>query len=146
MTSMARSVTATWWIWTAGWLGMLLLALVNGTLRAVVVQPVLGESLARAIATVVLLAALAAYVWWMQGRWPIPTARQAWLTGMAWVVLTLTFEFGWGRLVERLSWSTMLADYDVAAGRIWVLVPLGIAVAPALSRFAAARRRSTTTR
>jgi hypothetical protein len=32
--------------------------------------------------------------------------------------MTLTFEFGIGRLVEGLSWSTMLADYDVTRGRI----------------------------
>jgi hypothetical protein len=44
--------------------------------------------------------------------------------------MTLTFEFAWGRLVEGLSWATMLADYDVTASRIWLLVPIWTALAP----------------
>jgi hypothetical protein len=48
--------------------------------------------------------------------------------------MTLTFEFGWGGLVEGLSWPTMLADYDLTAGRIWVLVPIWTAMAPAVVR------------
>jgi len=50
------------------------------------------------------------------------------------VTTTLAFELGWGRFVEHLAWSTMLADYDLTAGRIRVLVPIGILVAPALAR------------
>ena len=46
--------------------------------------------------------------------------------------MTLTFEFGFGRLVEGLSWSTMLADYDVTSDRIWVLVPLWTAAVVAV--------------
>ena len=54
--------------------------------------------------------------------------------GMSWVVMTLGFEFGSGRLVGKLAWSELLADYDVRAGRIWVLVPLWTAVAPEVMR------------
>jgi hypothetical protein len=53
------------------------------------------------------------------------------------------FEFGWGGLVEGLSWATMLADYDVTAGRIWVLVPIWTALAPVVvRRTEAARHRA----
>jgi len=100
------------------------LALLNGTLRAVVTQPWLGEEVARRLATVVLLVVLTAYVWLLHRRFPLPSLRSAWAVGLAWTAMTLTFEFGFGRLVEGLSWSTMLADYDVTRGRIWVLVPL----------------------
>lgn len=123
------------------WFGMLALALVNGTLRAVVTQPLLGETAARALATVFLLAALTGYVWWLHRRRPIPTARQAWAIGLAWVAMTLAFEFGWGRAVEGLSWPAMLADYDVTAGRIWVLVPVWTALAPVVVRRAQAAHR-----
>lgn len=138
---LASASRRAWHAWLLGWTGMLALALLNGTLRATIVQPLLGETIARAAATVLLLLALAGYVTWMQRRWPIPTARQAWAVGTAWVALTLAFEFGFGRFVEGLAWTTMLADYDVTAGRIWVLVPIGIAVAPALARRRWIRRR-----
>ena len=35
-----------------------------------------------------------------------------------------------GRFVSGLSWREMLAEYDLASGRLWALVPLWIAVAP----------------
>lgn len=120
--------------WPPGWLGLLLLAMLNGTLRARVLQPRLGEETARRLATAVLLAALSGYVRWLHRRHPIPTARQAWMVGLAWVVMTLGFEFGFGRLVARVSWSKLLADYNVLAGRIWVLVPAWTAVAPEVMR------------
>jgi len=103
---------------------MVVLAVLNGTLRAVVLQPRLGEEVARRLATVVLLALLTGYVWLLHRRFPLPSTRSAWTMGLTWTALTLTFEFGFGRLVEGLSWATMLADYDVTRGRIWVLVPL----------------------
>jgi hypothetical protein len=124
----------TWTAWLLGWFGMLALAMLNGTLRAAVTQPLLGETAARALATLILLAALTGYTWWLHRRWPIPTARQAGAIGLTWVAMTLTFEFGWGGLVEGLSWPTMLADYDLTAGRIWVLVPIWTATAPAVVR------------
>ena len=113
---------------------MLVLALANGTLRALVVQPAIGEEAARRVATVVLLGVLTGYVWWLHRRRPIPTARQSWAIGSAWAGLTLAFEFGWGGLVEGLSPGTMLADYDVTAGRIWALVPIWTVAVPAVVR------------
>ena len=126
--------SAAYRIWLPSWLGLLLLAMLNGTVRGTVLQPRLGEETARRVATVVLLAALTAYVHRLQRRHPIPDAEHAWVVGMSWVVMTLGFEFGFGRLVGKLAWSELLADYDVRAGRIWVLVPLWTAVAPEVMR------------
>jgi hypothetical protein len=136
---MSRGV---WTAWLLGWFGLLVIALVNGTVRAVVTQPLLGETAARALATVILLAGLTGYVWWLHRRSPIPTARQAWAVGLVWVAMTLVFEFSWGGLVEGLSWATMLADYDLTAGRIWVLVPIWTAMLPAVVQHAQAARAS----
>jgi hypothetical protein len=123
-----------WPTWLAGWLGMVVLALLNGTLRATTTQPLLGEEAARRLATVLLLVALSAWAWWLHRRRPIPDRGTAWAVGAAWVGLTLAFEFGFGRLVEGLSWQTMLADYDLTAGRIWLLVPLWTLVLPPVVR------------
>jgi hypothetical protein len=122
-----------WSTWSTGWLGMLAIAITNGALRNVITQPFLGEEVARRFATALLLVAIALYVWWFERRHPISSARRAWQVGLAWTALTLTFEFGLG-LATGLSWTEMLADYDLTEGRIWVLVPLFIAVAPNLVR------------
>src|SRR4051794_33782017 len=88
---------------------MVVLALLNGTLRALVTQPWLGEEVARRLATIILLVMLTGYVWLLHRRFALPSLHAAWAVGFAWTAMTLTFEFGFGRLVEGLSWSTMLA-------------------------------------
>ena len=118
---------------------MVVAALLNGTFRAVVTQPLLGETAARQLATVILLGLLLGYEWWLNRRFPLPSARTAWCVGAAWTGLTLAFELGFGRYVEHLSWSTMLADYDVTKGRIGVLVPLALLVLPTVVRTLQAR-------
>ncbi len=140
-TSSSRVATHPYAWWVLAWTGMVVIALLNGTLRAAVVQPLLGETVARFLATVVLLALLTVYEWWLLGRRPLPTARLAWAVGVTWTAMTLAFEFSFGRLVEGLSWSTMLADYDLTRGRIWVLVPLWLLVAPAILRTLRDRRQ-----
>lgn len=126
--------TATWRAWSVGWLGLLALALVNGTLRATLLGPRLGEENARRASTALLLAIITGYVSVLHRRRPIPTSEQARSIGLAWAALTVTVEFGLGRRVARRSWSELLADYDVTAGRLWALVPLWIAVAPVTVR------------
>jgi hypothetical protein len=122
-----------WPPWLKAWLGVLAMAIANGAVRNVVIQPLWGEEVARRVATVLLLVAIGFYVRWFERRHPLPSARRAWQVGVAWTAMTFTFEFGLG-LATGLSWTTMLADYDLAAGRIWVLVPLFTAVAPACAR------------
>lgn len=134
-----RAVRNIWRPWLTGWLGMVALALLNGTFRTSVTQPLVGEEVARRIATIILLLLLTGYVWWLHRRYPVPTAGLAWGVGLAWVAMTLTFEFGFGGLVEGLSWSTMLADYDITNGRIWILVPIWTAFLPTAVRRLQAR-------
>ena len=66
----------------------------------------------------------------MDRRWPIPTTRDALLIGAMWAVLTVLFGFGLGHWILGSPWSQLLANYDLAAGRIWVLVPLWMAAGP----------------
>lgn len=62
--------------------------------------------------------------------WPLASSAEAARVGAAWLILTLAFEFGLGRFVFRLSWRRMLAEYDLSAGRLWILVPIWVALAP----------------
>jgi hypothetical protein len=124
-----------WRVWGPAWLGMLALAFANGTARAVGYQP-LGETAARQIATGTLLGLLGGYVWVVHRRAPLPDTATATAVGGVWALLTLGFEFGFGHYVMGTSWAELLADYDVSRGRIWVLVPIATAAAPALVRAA----------
>jgi hypothetical protein len=121
-----------WRSWLTAWLGLVVLAIANGTLRQLGYQDRIGETAARQLATVTLLASITVYVWFLHRRWPLPSTRTGLAVGASWVALTLVFEVGFGRFVEHLSWETIFADYDVTRGRIWILVPLWTLTAPAV--------------
>lgn len=129
-----------WGTWLAGWLGLLVMAIANGALRVLVTQPHWGEEIARRVATAILLLAVGVYVSLFERQHHLPSAQKAWAVGLVWAGLTLSFEFGFG-LATGLSWSQMLADYGVTRGRIWILVPAFIAMAPWLARAIRLRRR-----
>ena len=130
-------------LWLVGWSGLVAAALVIGSLRALVTQPLVGETAARQLATILLLGLLFSYQWWLSRLAPIPTRRQALFIGAAWMSMTLVFELSFGRFVEHLDWSTLLADYDVTNGRIWVLVPMWLLVGPATIRSWTSRKEGT---
>ena len=111
------------------WLAILLLASVNGAVRDLIVAPRIGDTLARAISTLILCTVVL-LVAWLSIRWIGPrTNRQALGIGLCWLALTLTFEVGAARLSGK-PWSVVLADYAVLRGRIWVLVPIVTFLAP----------------
>jgi hypothetical protein len=120
--------------WLAAWLGMAALGVTNGVLREVTYQPHVGERTGHQISTFTLMALIAGYVWWLQRRWPLLSDRQAVSIGVTWALMTLAFEFGFGHYVDGLSWEKLVADYDLTAGNLWVLVPLTVALAPSAAR------------
>ena len=46
----------------------------------------------------------------------------AWTIGVMWLAMTLAFEFLAGHYFFRTPWATLLADYNLLAGRLWILV------------------------
>jgi hypothetical protein len=111
------------------WFLILVLASLNGAVRDLIASPMIGDTMARAISTVILCG-LILLVTWYTIRWMGPQgARQALGVGAFWLVLTLCFELGAGRYAGK-PWSVILGDYDVTRGRIWVLVPVVTFLAP----------------
>jgi hypothetical protein len=80
------------------------------------------------------IGAFAAYFSALQRRWPIPSTREALKIGTSWLLLTVAFEFSFGRLVAKQSWEELGADYNPREGRTWPLVLAWIAVGPAVVR------------
>jgi hypothetical protein len=64
--------------------------------------------------------------------------------GAVWTATTLLFEFGLGPFVEHKAWSTLLADYDLTSGRIWLLIPIWVAAGPAVIQRLQTRHPATT--
>jgi hypothetical protein len=120
------------------WFGLLALAIANGGFREAVLVPKLGLGMARAVSSVIL-SLLIVGVGWGLTRWIGPTTLQdAWTIGALWVALTLGFEFLGGHYLFGKPWPELMADYNLFAGRIWVLVLIATLMTPAMA-FTAAR-------
>lgn len=111
------------------WLGILVMAVINGAFREAVLMPALGR--AGLILSGVLLCILIIAVACVALPWfgPLPPARYVEI-GVGWLLLTLVFEFTFGRLVQGRSWSELLEAYRFKDGNIWPVVLLVTAIAP----------------
>lgn len=117
------------------WLGIAALAVVNGAFREAILLPRLGDSAARAISTlmlsvVILGVALVSIDWISPAAW-----ADAWRIGALWLVMTIAFEFLAGHYLFGVPWRRILADYNLLAGRLWILVPIVTLLAPVAAAF-----------
>jgi hypothetical protein len=118
------------------WLVVLMLAIANGLFREAVLVPALGRFAGLVtsgilLSLLILLVALLAAPWY--GRLQ---AGRYWLIGAMWLVLTLVFEFGMGRLVQHKPWHELLDAYTFSGGNVWPAVLLMVFVAPRLAAWA----------
>jgi hypothetical protein len=114
----------------ATWLALLVVMFANGVLRVLVLQPRLGEDRARQLASFAGLV-IVFVVAWIFVRAQAGVGSRALLgVGALWLLLTLSFEFGFGYFVSGLSWAELVADYNVVQWRLWPFVLLGTLVAP----------------
>lgn len=112
------------------WFAILLLASVNGAVRSAWLIPRLGDTMGRAVSTL-LLSGVVFLVTWQTIGWIRPTSTwDAVKISLLWLVLTLAFEFLAGHYVFRQPWPALLEDYDVRRGRIWPLVLVVILLSP----------------
>jgi len=128
------------------WCGIAVAMVVQGTAREALVTPAFGALRAHQLssvtgAAIVFGGSVLALPWLgLVGK-----ARRQWQLGGFWVALTVAFELGFGHWVAGHSWARLLADYDVTAGRMWLLVLAATACSPRLAgRWLAGRGRGAT--
>ncbi len=118
------------------WIGLVILAILNGALRERVLIPSMG-SFAGLIASGIVLSALVFIVACIAmprlGRF---TAGAYWIIGAVWLALTVIFEFGFGLFVERRTMAEVLRAYTFSGGNIWILVLAATLVSPWLAAHA----------
>ncbi len=124
------------------WPPMAVLAILNGAVRETGYKRFLGELRAHQLSTATAIALFAGYIGAVTRRWRLGSVLESLLVGMEWLLSTVTFEFGLGHYVVKRPWRQLLADYDLRAGRVWPLLLLWIAAAPAV--FYLARKGSRT--
>jgi hypothetical protein len=115
------------------WVAILVCAILNGALREQVLIPSLGHFTGAVasgfiLSAVILVVALVAVPWYGSLR-----AKQWWLLGLLWLVLTMVFEFSFGRLVQHNTWRELIEAYTFKNGNIWPVVLVATLIAPRVS-------------
>jgi len=111
------------------WLPMIAIAFANATLRELVLIKHFSEFRAHQLSTITLILLCSIYVWLVYKSLDIQNARQAFLIGFVWMLLTVVFEFSLGRLTGK-SWDYLLRDYNILAGRIWLIFLISLFLLP----------------
>ncbi len=113
----------------AAWLVLLVVMFTNGFVRVGVLQPRLGEEVARRAASLIGVGLVAGLSYVFVRLSGLRSSPELLRVGVLWLGLTLAFEFGFGRASGR-SWSELLADYDLLHGRLWPLVLAATLLSP----------------
>jgi hypothetical protein len=112
------------------WTFILAFAILNGALREAVLVPRFGPPWAQVTSGVLLSACVFAVAWYFTTKFSSLSARRLVAVGGLWLVMTLTFEFGFGRLVQGKPWEEIWAAYTFKDGNIWPIVLLVVLGSP----------------
>src|SRR5579871_3406373 len=112
------------------WLPMVVIAIANGALRDTTYGKRMSELRAHQLSTLTGAVLIGVYVWLLVRLWGFSSGGQAMMVGLAWVLLTVAFEFLFGHYVVGNPWRRTLHDYNLFAGRVWLLFLLWLAVSP----------------
>lgn len=125
---------------TIAWLLLFVVMFANGAIRVLVLQPQLGEDLARQVASLSGVALVLVVSWVFVRASPSANPAQLGWVGVAWLCATVAFEFSFGRFVSGLGWQALLADYNLLRGRLWSLILVSVCLGPWLCGSVRARR------
>lgn len=116
-------------VYLFAWLPMLLLAVGNGIFREAILKKKMTTEKAHQVSTLLLVGLLVSYmIFFLRTCSPL-TLSSAITIGAGWMLLTLLFEFGFGRY-RGIGWQTMFAEYNLLEGKLWALVPVSLLLTP----------------
>ena len=112
------------------WLIILPAMIVNGALREVVLRPTVGPRASEVISAALGIAIIVVFTRYLMrpiaGRSPGELVRAS----VTLVLLTVAFEFLFGRYVDGRSWAELLENYAIWRGHLWPVVLLSLAFMP----------------
>jgi hypothetical protein len=113
----------------------MILAIINAGIRNGVYKPLVGDLTAHQISTIIfmIIILVATYLIFRFSKVQLSNF-EALLIGVAWLILTILFEFIAGHYAFGNTLEKLFADYNILKGRIWSLVLFTILLAPYISK------------
>lgn len=112
------------------WIPGVAIAIANGALRQFVYQSFLNELQAHQLSTLSFIILFGIYVELILPWLRLSSPAEAIRVGLLWLLITIVFEFIFGHFAMDHSWEKLFYDYNILAGRIWILVLIWTAVSP----------------
>ena len=103
------------------WLAIIPLAILNGTLRQYLIAPLVGQTYAYPISGLMLSGLIFTVAFLFIPRLGTGKPSTYWLMGIAWVMLTITFETAMG-ISQGHNLNQILKNYDITTGNLWLLI------------------------
>lgn len=122
------------------WLLIICAEIVHGIVRAVLLVPLVGEPRSNQIG-VFTGSAIILGIAYLTIRWVgAKRSPELLMVGFVWLMLTMAFEFLFGRLVMGLTWERIAADYNVLDGGLMPFGLLFLFLSPIMSAKLRAKR------
>jgi hypothetical protein len=102
-----------------------------GAAREKFVKPKIGKTAGSIVMTLAFIAVVFLVAAIMADTAGL-TDDEALGAGVIWFVLTVAWEIFMGRVLMKLTWREVFADYNIFRGRLWPLVLLATLIAPYL--------------
>jgi len=112
------------------WFPLIVIGIANGVLRETTYGKRMPELRAHQLSSLIGGVLFYGAFHLILRAYPTTSTAHAIAVGLVWLLMTVAFEFGFGRWVAGHSWRRLLQDYNLAAGRVWGLVLLAIFLAP----------------
>jgi len=114
------------------WILMLFIAIFNGAVREVWLVEHFEELRAHQLSCATGIVLLGLFIWSIIRNWRPASAATAITIGLIWLIMTIAFELLFGFYVRDIPWGRLFYEYNLFAGRLWVLVLVWVTVAPYL--------------
>jgi len=112
------------------WFALLAVAIGNGALRQATFGKVMPELRAHQLSTLIGSVVMGGIIWCVIAVWPPASGRQAIGIGVVWLGLTVAFECFLGLVLLHRPLAQVVGDYNLRAGRVWVLFLVWLTLAP----------------
>ncbi|ULQ61019.1 hypothetical protein K7I13_07140 [Brucepastera parasyntrophica] len=111
------------------WLSIIPLAIINGALRQLVIEPLIGIKYANPISGLILCCLIFIVSFIFIPKLGKGTSKTYLYIGLLWIVLTITFETVLD-LVMGNTITEIISAYNITTGNLWLMVVIFIGFAP----------------
>jgi len=120
------------WKYVLAWIPLVFIAIINGAIREGWYGKHVSELQAHQLSTATGVLLFGVYIWVLVGIGRPASGGQALTVGLVWLGMTVACEFLFGHYVAKRSWSDLLHDDNLFAGRVWLVVLVWVTLTPCL--------------